>query len=138
MRLENLIDMGKLLNVTESNLLFSFGYLLHDSHNKYRLTDGKYGIPSRYALSRRLLRAEITGLYNLHNGDRLAVAKKGLYLQRKGSGVFEKVFSMPRGSKPLNICIAPSGKLFFGEYFQNMGKQAVNIYGSIDNGLTWK
>lgn len=44
---------------------------------------------------------------------------------------------MPRGSKPLNICIAPSGKLFFGEYFQNMGKEAVNIYGSEDNGQTW-
>lgn len=137
MKLENLIEMGKLLNVTESNRLISVGYSLYDSHNKYRLTDGMYGIPSRYALSRRLLRAEITGLYNLHNRDRLAVAKKGLFLQRKGSRVFEKVFSMPRGSKPLNISITPSGNLYFGEYFQNMEKKAVNIYCSKNNGESW-
>lgn len=128
---------GKVAIVGSDNLITSNGYLLYDSHNKYRLTDGKYGIPSRYALSRRLLRAEITGLYNLQNGDRLAVAKKGLFLQRKGSGTFEKVFSMPRGSKPLNICIAPFGNLYFGEYFQNMDRQSVNIYGSEDNGQTW-
>ncbi len=128
---------GKVVIVDSDGLLTSNGYLLQDSRNKYRVSDGKYGLPSRYTLSRRLMRAEITGLYNLHNGDRLAVAKKGLFLQRKGSRIFEKVFATPRGSKPLNVCFAPSGNLYFGEYFQNMGKRSVNIYSSEDNGRSW-
>jgi hypothetical protein len=73
----------------------------------------------------------------LPNGDNLAVAKKGIFIQRQGCNRFEKVFAMPRGSKPLNICITPSGSLFFGEYFQNIEKKAVNIYGSEDNGHSW-
>ena len=44
---------------------------------------------------------------------------------------------MPRGSKPLNLCFAPSGNIYFGEYFQNMEKQTVNIYCSKDNAKTW-
>ena len=128
---------GKVLNVTNGDLLVSKGYLLQDANGYYKILDQKYSLMSRCAQTRRFFRAEITGLYHLTNGDIIAVAKKGLFLQKKGSNRFVKVFAMPRGSKPLNICIAPSGKLFFGEYFQNMGKQAVNIYGSVDNCQSW-
>ncbi len=128
---------GKVLNVANDDLLVCIGYFLQDSFGNYKITDHKYGLLSRFTLSRRFFRAEITGFNNLPNGDQLATAKKGLFLQQKGSNRFEKVFAMPRGSKPLNICIAPSGNLYFGEYFQNMGKQAVNIYGSEDKGQSW-
>jgi len=128
---------GKFLSVENNFQLISRGYNLCDANGNYKIVDGRYGFPSRFALTRRFLRAEITGLYSLPNDERLAIAKKGLFLQKQGDGSFEKVFAMPRGSKPLNICIALSGKLYFGEYFQNMEKQAVNIYGSEDNGVTW-
>ena len=114
----------------------SKGYSIRGLEGRY-LIDGKYALPSRFSLLRRFLRAEITGLYNLSNGERLAIAKKGLFIQRHGSNRFKKVFSIPRGSKPLNICIAPSGNLFFGEYFQNMDKQTVYIYYSEDNAQSW-
>ena len=128
---------GKVISVCIDDLLTSSGYLLRDNRSKYKIFDKKYGIPSHYSLTRRFLRAEITGLYALKNGDRLAIAKKGFFLQKQGNNCFEKVFSTPRGSKPLNICIAPFGNLYFGEYFQNMEKQAVHIYCSEDNAQSW-
>lgn len=146
----------KVLSVRSGYLIGAKGY----SIDKYSL-DGKRQehignvIDPRYAkfagckLTRRLMRAELTGLYTLDNGDMIAIGKKGLFL-REGSrgssstssptegGDFHKVFGMPRGSKPLNLCIAKSRHIFFGEYYQNMDKQEVNIYGSMDGGRTWK
>ena len=131
------IIKGKILCLYDSCQLISKGYCLKDEQGYYKIVDSKYAFFSRYALTRRFFRAEITGLYTLANGDRIAVAKKGLFLQWKGYKTFEKCFSIPRGSKPLNLCFAPSGNIYFGEYFQNMEKQAVNIYCSKDNAQTW-
>lgn len=130
------MEKCKALLIKIDDLIISRGYLIKDKQNKYNVND-KYALPSRIALTRRFFRAEITGLYALANGNRIAVAKKGLFLQKKESTTFEKCFSMPRGSKPLNLCLAPSGNIYFGEYFQNMEKQSVNIYCSKDNAKTW-
>lgn len=131
------IDNNKAILVLPGDIISCVGYKLKADGGKYKVADKKYALPSHFAFARRLLRAEITGLYTLKNGDRIAIAKKGLFLQPQGSKAFEKCFAMPRGSKPLNLCIAPSGNIFFGEYFQNMDKQAVNIYCSEDNARTW-
>lgn len=32
----------------------------------------------------------------------------------------------------------PNGHIYWGEYFANIGKEAVHVYVSIDGGLTWK
>lgn len=129
---------GKVLSVKRGDkLVVSHGYLLKGHTGKYKVSDWKYSLSSRFAVTRRFLRAEITGLYALSNGDQIAVAKKGLFLRKQESKVFEKNLAMPRGSKPLNLCFAPSGNIYFGEYFQNMEKEAVNIYGSFDNGRSW-
>lgn len=128
---------GKTIYVNKENRLISRGYSLNNKESKSKLADYKYAFLSHWAITRRFFRAEITGFYHLPNGCNLIIAKKGLFRQKKGNIVFEKCFSMPRGSKPLNICIAPSDKLFFGEYFQNMDRQAVNIYCSEDSAQTW-
>lgn len=112
----------------------------HDLSHYYSLTiikDGLYTLVSGFRLFSRFLRAEITCLFKLENSSKLAIAKKSFFLQKKGDKCFEKCFSMPRGSKPLNLCFVPSGNIYFGEYFQNMAKQAVNIYCSEDNAQTW-
>ena len=121
---------GKALEVREDGLLISKGYTLWDNTGNYLIEDKKYSIFSKFTFLRRLFRAEVTGLYTLKNGNSIAIAKKGLFLKKKGDCVFKKCFSLPRGSKPLNLCITPSGRFFFGEYFQNIDKVAVNIYGS--------
>lgn len=129
---------GKVLSIGNNGIpIVSKGYLLEHGNESFRIIDGKYGLLSRFGMTRRFFRAELTGLYQLRSGDIIAVAKKGLFLQKGGKGSFIRCFDIPRGSKPLNICIVPSGKVFFGEYFQNMDRQSVNIYGSEDNGQTW-
>ena len=128
---------GKVIRGSILDPIICKGYWLKDSIDHYKILDSKYAFFSRFTLTRRFLRAEITGLYTLPNGDRLAIAKKGIYLQKQGRGDFEKSLKIPRGSKPLNLCLAPSGNIYFGEYFQNMEKQAVNIYCSKDNGQSW-
>ncbi len=128
---------GKIIGVNSSDKLISKGYHLADSHGKYIVEDRVFSLFSRIALTRRLFRAEITGYYTLDNGSSLIVAKNALFLKRHGSNCFVKCFSIPRGSKPLNLCIAPSGNVYFGEYFQNIEKQAVNIYKSSDGACTW-
>ena len=129
---------GKIIAVGSDWQLISRGYTIQSTSCKgFLVKDTIVGILSRTKLTRRLFRSEITGLYVFNNGLRIAIAKKGLFIQKHGSNLFEKIFAMPRGSKPLNLCILPNGHIFWGEYFQNMEKQAVNIYGSVDNGQTW-
>ena len=115
----------------------SRGYCLRDEKGESIYIDNKFFYPSRFVLTRRILRAEVTGFIILPNGAHLAIARKGLFIQKSGDNRFEKVFSVQRGSKPLNICISPSGNMYFGEYFQNIEKQEVHIYCSKDNALTW-
>lgn len=128
---------GKILIISGQNCTNAKGYTLYDESGLYYISDKKYSLLSHLGLTRRLFRAEVTGLYILPKGNNLVIAKKGLFLQKEGDNCYEKVFSMQRGSKPLNICLFPSGNIFFGEYFQNMEKVAVHIYCSKDNGQTW-
>lgn len=103
-----------------------------------RVKDGKYSLFSRFFLTRRLLRAEITNLYDLPDGSQFCIAKKGIFKRECGSTVFEKCFAVPRGSRPMNLCVDNRGDIYFGEYFANMEKKAVHIYASKDAGKTWQ
>ena len=129
---------GKVLFSDNNSQFIGMGYRINHRKGCFTLSDIKYVFFSRFSLTRRFLRAEITGFYNLSNGENIAIAKKGLFRQKIGAKTFEKCFAIPRGSKPLNLCFAPSGNIYFGEYFQNMEKQAVNIYCSEDNARTWR
>ena len=104
----------------------------------HKIKDSKYSLLSHFSLTRRFFRAEITSIIVFQDKSMLALAKKGLYRKDKGSNCFIKCFTIPRGSRPLNLCVTPSGYIFFGEYFQNMNKGSVHIYGSNDNGQNWR
>lgn len=119
---------GKVVCVNGDSVLVSKGYVLSDGHNHYRLIDKKYGLLSRFKLTRRLLRAEITSFYTLADGVQLALAKKGIFRRRKDEKDFVKISSIPRGSKPLNLCVTPTGTIYFGEYFQNVENLPIHIY----------
>lgn len=133
----------KIILVSKDSNLFSEGsYIIavnaeNSSLKKTRIIGWKYALFSKFKFVRRLLRAEITGLYKLSDGSNILVAKKGLFRKCMNDDSYKQCFSIPRGSKPLNICVAPSGSLFWGEYFQNIEKQSVNIYKSEDNGVSW-
>lgn len=119
---------GKIVNVDEDNLLTGSGYLLKDSYGRYVLKDKKYAFLSRFCLTRRLFRAEITSFYTLSDGTQLAIAKKGIFRKRTGEKNFIKICSVPRGSKPLTIVEKTPEEVYFGEYFQNVENVPVHIY----------
>ena len=134
----------KVLYVCDSYFIGAKGYRLY----KYDFTtkqyecigyvkDSKYSILSNFKITRRFFRAEINSLYYLPNGDSMIIAKKGIFKCSKGDSTFIKCFNVPRGSRPLNLCITPDGIIYFGEYFSNMNKEPVNIYVSKDYGETW-
>lgn len=135
----------KILLVTKDYLLGCKGYIV----SKYSvdgkllssigtINDKSFFMLSKLKFTRRSVRAEIVRLYAFFNNRLVALAKKGLFKEDIGCKSFEKCFMLPRGSKPLNICILPNKHLFFGEYFQNIEKKAVNIYFSNDNAQSWQ
>lgn len=124
---------GRIVSVSKGDKILSRYYSLG---KQQRLPDKKYALLSRFSLTRRLFRAEINGIYDIARGEKIIIAKKNLFKTNpEGDIVFS--FRITRGSKPLNLCLAPSGSIYFGEYFQNMKKQSVNIYCSEDNAKTW-
>lgn len=102
-----------------------------------RVVDCKYSFFSKFKLTRRFMRAEVNGLYYLPDGSRLTIARKGIFRCAAGEKKFYKCFDVKRGSRPMNLCITPTGEIYFGEYFANMGKSSVHIYTSKDGGKSW-
>jgi hypothetical protein len=45
---------------------------------------------------------------------------------------------MLRGTRPLHITPTPSGKIYWGEYFDNRDRAEVHIFASEDRGGTWQ
>ncbi|MDS1031942.1 hypothetical protein RDV77_04805 [Porphyromonadaceae sp. NP-X] len=140
-----IIPKFRALLVTDEEIIGARGYnILKYDINTARLSkqsaviDRKYAILSQFFLTRRFFRAEITNLYELSDGTQLLIAKKGIFRKEKNSNTFFKCFHIPRGSRPMNLCIDEKDNIYFGEYFSNFEKKPVNIYASFDKGLTWK
>lgn len=134
---------GKIISVCEESKYLFVKNKIYEVNNRNNRVEHIYILTWKLKsicclkLFRRLLRIEVTSFYTLAKGDQIVVVKKGLLLKKQAGNSFEKCFSIPRGSKPLKLCLIPSGNIYFGEYFQNMGKQSVNIYCSEDNAQTW-
>ncbi len=140
-----IIPKFRALLVTDDGIIGARGYdiLKYDIHTarmckQSTVIDWKYAILSRVFLTRRFFKAEITNLYELSDGTQLLIAKKGIFRKEKNSNTFSKCFPIPRGSRPMNLCIDEKDNIYFGEYFSNFEKKPVNIYSSCDKGLTWK
>lgn len=119
---------GKIICVSGENVLIANGYSLKDDKGRYKLKDRIYGLLSRFSLTRRFMRAEITGFYMLEDGTQLAIAKKGIFRRCPNEKTFMKICRTPRGSKPLNLVVKSGEEVYFGEYFQNVENVPVHIY----------
>lgn len=135
----------KVIEVNNEGLVAVRGYNFY----RYKYIDGKWkkyasisdGVNtlfSKFALSRRLTRAEITKSYHLQDGSELCIARKGIFRREANGNQFVKTFNVVRGSRPMFLCEDNDGSVYFGEYFQNMEKQAVHVYGSKDHGVSWE
>ena len=90
--------------------------------------------------SRLLARAGRAGLHAcvpLADGAAVLVARKRILRREPGGDELRPVFAVPRGSRPMNLCRTPAGRLYFGEYFSNPDRDAVHVYASDDGGRTW-
>ena len=86
----------------------------------------------------RVLRGGFHGLTPLRDGGLLATVRKRLLKKDADADRFREVFRFPRGSRPLNLCQTPTGRVFFGEYFSNPRRDSVHVYGSADAGESWE
>ncbi len=143
--MNKIIRNFRALIVDGNSIIGANGYTLYKydiitgKKEKYaKVLDKKYASLSRFFLTRRFFRAEITNLYNLNDSSDILIAKKGIFRREENSDKFYKVFDIPRGSRPMNLCVdEKNGRLYFGEYFSNFEKSEVNIYCSDDYGRNW-
>ncbi len=117
-----------------------YRYNYADSNWKYfgKITDLKYSLASRIRLISRLFRAEVYFYKTLSDGNKIAIARKGLFKYDEESRRFRKCFDIIRGSRPLNFCEDKEGNIYFGEYYHNAERNSVHIYMSEDKGSSWK
>lgn len=91
---------------------------------------------AKYQTLRRLGRAGFHHLRILPDGSMVAVVRGAILHRERHASSFRKVLDLERGSRPLNLCLAPSGAVYFGEYFRNPKRTHVSVYGS-DDGRSW-
>jgi hypothetical protein len=72
------------------------------------------------------------------NEQTIVGAVPGALVTRSRDGdEFSVTHRIRRGTRPLHIAAAPSGQIYWGEYFDNRERAEVHIYASTDRGRTW-
>src|SRR6202158_193561 len=99
-------------------------------------------LTSRNALSYRLLRDGFHALAILggQTNDRTMVGAvpSALVTRTPGSDEFHVTHQVQRGTRPPHVTAIPSGRIYWGEYFDNRERAEVHIYVSADRGRTWQ
>jgi hypothetical protein len=91
--------------------------------------------PSR--LGSRLCRDGFHALAVLPSGHLVGAVPRAIVTLAPGEKRFRVSHQVVRGTRPLHIAATPEGHVFWGEYFDNPGRDEVHIYGSTDHGLSW-
>lgn len=91
---------------------------------------------ARTQLTSRVFRTGFHGITPLPTGDLIASVRGSMLRLAKDSLRFEPAHELQRGHRPLNVCVHPSGRSYFGEYFSNPGREEVHVFGS-DDGSRW-
>ena len=98
-------------------------------------------LTSQCALSYRLMRAGFHALAIVRsetNGGTMVGAVPGAIVTcTPDSHEFHVTHRVQRGTRPLHIAAVPSGRIYWGEYFDNRERKEVHIYASNDSGRTW-
>jgi hypothetical protein len=89
-------------------------------------------------LIERFTRSGFQTLLPLSDTHFLATIRGSILKGDSTTGRIRKVFAVPRGSAPLNLCRVPGGAVYWGEYFFNEDRDAVHVYASKDEGESWE
>ncbi|MEL6713878.1 MAG: hypothetical protein AAFP86_08900 [Planctomycetota bacterium] len=87
---------------------------------------------ARAPIASRVLRAGFHGVTPLAGGGLVAIVRGAVLHLNSGARRFDVAHRVTRGTRPLNVGLAPSGRLYFGEYFGNPERGEVHVYGSDD------
>jgi hypothetical protein len=68
----------------------------------------------------------------------VAAVPGALVTRTAGDDEFQVTHKVQRGTRPLHITVVPSGRIYWGEYFDNRERAEVHIYVSTDRGRTWQ
>jgi hypothetical protein len=95
-------------------------------------------LTSRSALSYRLVRDGFHALAILDDQTMVGAVPGALVTRIPGSDEFSVTHKVVRGTRPLHVTAAPSGNVYWGEYFDNRERADVHIYISTDRGRKWE
>ena len=95
-------------------------------------------LTSRTTLGYRLVRDGFHALAVLDDGTLVGAVPGAIVARTAGSDRFQLVHRVLRGTRPLHLTATPSGKIYWGEYFDNRERAEVHIYASEDRGATWQ
>lgn len=95
-------------------------------------------ITSTNPLAFRLVRDGFHALAVLRSSALVGAVPGAIVTLAPNEQKFRITHRITRGTRPLHITATPEGHLFFGEYFDNPGRDEVHIYGSTDEGKTWQ
>jgi hypothetical protein len=93
---------------------------------------------SHVRLAGRLVRDGFHALAVHPSGALVGAVPGAIVTCATGDSTFRVTHVISRGTRPLNIAIDPAGTFFWGEYFDNVARDAVHIYASIDAGRSWQ
>lgn len=88
-------------------------------------------------LSFRLFRDGFHALAILPGKHFVAAVPGAIISLTPGETCFRVTHRIARGTRPLHITATPMGQLYWGEYFDNPGRDEVHVYSSTDQGFTW-
>jgi hypothetical protein len=95
-------------------------------------------VTSRVALGYRLVRDGFHALAVLGDQTMVGAVPGALVTRIPGSDEFSVTHKVARGTRPLHVTAVPSGRIYWGEYFDNRERANVHIYVSIDCGRSWE
>lgn len=95
-------------------------------------------LSSATRLGARLRRDSFQTVSVLSDGGLIAIVPKAIAICRPGQIVFERVWRVRRGTRPLGLALLPDGAIYWGEYFDNPDRDEVHVYGSLDGGRSWE
>jgi hypothetical protein len=95
-------------------------------------------VTAKSNLTFRLFRDGLHALAVLSSGHLVAAVPGAIATLLPGENQFRVSHKLLRGTRPLHITAIPHGQVFWGEYFDNPGREQVHIYVSLDQGMSWE
>ncbi len=96
------------------------------------------GVTASSRLASRLVRDGFHALAVSSSGHMVAAVHGAIVTLAPGESQFRVSHKVQRGTRPLHIAVTADDHLFWGEYFDNAGRDEVHIYASCDRGATWQ